>query len=386
MFLDLLPELQEQVITYCSVRDLKNLSRTSWTCNKLMEPHLLHTVRIPDTVLAEGRGFLRTWKLKKKLTSRLQRTKVLRIAPQHHITKTVWKAVCSLHHLQEVDMSYSDRELNVFMGSLCDGLPSLKSMNLTKTTITYDGCCHLTKLKSLEKLSLGQCEGIDNATVASLSQVASLKYLDVSSCSNIVDVPFVDAKRVVGWEHLVLTDTNVADQVMASLASATRLKTLDVSRCHITDHGIAAISHLHSLRELDVSGCRVGDRACSHVSKLKELQVLNMNGCNVSNEGCSMMRNLSNLTQLHLSNTSITDVSLTYIASHFIKLRILNVSYCNVTDEVVPIIRTMCLLKELNVEGCYRLSNACLNHFRNKFTLKILNLYGCQVTVPYVCM
>ena len=78
MFLDLLPEVQDIVVSYCTVEDLRNMALLNREYNYLLNEHLSHTVRITEAML-ERKDFLTDRRLH-EMRLRLESTKVLRIS------------------------------------------------------------------------------------------------------------------------------------------------------------------------------------------------------------------------------------------------------------------------------------------------------------------
>ena len=99
MFLSLLPEIQEHILSYSCIVDLKNLAVTSSQCYHVLKEYLSHTVRVTEDILGRNK-FLTDRKLKKML-NKLSHTKVLHVsAYRHGLPKPFYMSISRLDQLQ----------------------------------------------------------------------------------------------------------------------------------------------------------------------------------------------------------------------------------------------------------------------------------------------
>ena len=80
MLLQLLPEVREEIFSYCSLDDLKNISLTSRTNRQAFTPRLFQHVAIPPFDLPHANcGFFETRRRGKQISRLLRNTETLRI-------------------------------------------------------------------------------------------------------------------------------------------------------------------------------------------------------------------------------------------------------------------------------------------------------------------
>ena len=129
MFLHLLPEIQKIVLSYCSVESLKNLALMNTECMEILREYLMHTVRITEEMLDKS-DFLTSRRLE-EMRKKLKSTKVLRISIYRRCTPDIfYKTIAKLNHLEELDLCRSTNVIDYNVSSLCEGLQSLKILNL----------------------------------------------------------------------------------------------------------------------------------------------------------------------------------------------------------------------------------------------------------------
>jgi len=103
-------------------------------------------------------------------------------------------------------------------------LTFLGMLNISKTNISDYGISHLTQLKTLFSLSVFGCEGVTDFGLLCISEIATLKYLDVGGT--------------------LLTCCNITDDAVQHVKKMGTLKVVNVCFTRITDERLADIKHL----------------------------------------------------------------------------------------------------------------------------------------------
>jgi internalin A len=211
------------------------------------------------------------------------------------ITDEGLASIASVTHLERLSLprQITDAKLREL-----SGLTSLRSINLNRSKITDKGLAILAKLPHLESLNVGGTR-ITDAGAKILGTMSSLKQLDISETA-ITDRGIQQVARCSNLESLYL-NRHLTDAGIASVASLTKLKILDVSGSQITDAGMVALKKLSRLKELALSGTRVGDAGMRSVAPLSDLRVLELSDTQVSSQGMADVGHLSRLETLSVS-------------------------------------------------------------------------------------
>ena len=185
------------------------------------------------------------------------------------------------HSLTAVDVSHAKLVTDVGLSSLSHGCPKLKTLNCHGIFMLSDprlsGPKKGAKLEAwqsmigiaalacncpvLEELDLSGCFRLNVAFHQYVSEIKSLKRLNISGCNQVVSDSLESlAKGCILLEEIVLTDCGKGVNSKAMTAFSTycsNLRVIVVSRCPSINGGaIKAISNCSKLEKLDVSGCR----------------------------------------------------------------------------------------------------------------------------------
>lgn len=227
------------------------------------------------------------------------------------------------------------------------GLP-LTDLNLSCClTLTDTGLQHLIRL-SLATLNLNWCSLLSDNGLRHLANMPLTK-LSLSHCTNITNG---------GLQHLTLMP----------------LTTLSLSGCYcITDEGLQTLTNL-PLTNLDVSGClRLLDISLSRF----RLKSLDISKCFLTDAGLqSLSQSSPALTSLSVSHCQgITDAGLSTLAQ--LPLTLLHLSSCpTVTDVGIRALSAM-PLTDLSVSACGQLTNQALFYLAALPLIK-LNISCCH--------
>ncbi|MCY4535957.1 MAG: hypothetical protein OXB91_11380, partial [Bryobacterales bacterium] len=146
----------------------------------------------------------------------------------------------------------------------------------------------LAGMESLESLHLSHhfmsvFKGIrvfDHA-IEKITALQQLRSLQLKS-TRVTGAHFEAFKNL---ERLDLTQTDVNDDGLASIAQLPRLKTLRLRSTRVTDSGLAALARLPGLVELDLADLELSDHGVAHLAGLDGLRTLNLRGASISDAG-----------------------------------------------------------------------------------------------------
>lgn len=306
MLLDLFEHIQEHIVSYCSVTDLKQLSLTSSACYNLVQQQLYHTQRISPEVLKES--------LTDEKLNILQRARVLRFTSTQRFklpcrSYEFLAQLTNLRHLELLNCTILDWKLAI----ICNGLRSLKVLHVSYCNITDKGVEHLKQLTLLEELYLGS----SRITVEGLKHIpalVNLVKLDLSYGSGVDDACF---------EHIALL---------------MKLEVLVLHQC-VNVTSLSRISTIQTLKFLDLSDCRQLSQLdeaifseCTPFSRLESLILTNCNGMFVGTDiavGVAQIASngsLRNLRRLDISSFPIDDATFLSIIRHLPNLKHLRIS------------------------------------------------------------
>ena len=189
-------------------------------------------------------------------------------------------------------------------------LPSLRTLRLAGADVRDSGVAQLTSLPHLTHLSLHACQHVTPLSAAPLAVLHELTCLDLTQLPHITDAMIgVLATSLPLLSTLFLSRCPLLTSVsLHAIAAALRcIASLAVSWCALmSDDGLCALSSLPCLSSLCVSRLpRLTDRSLLSLSRCGALRVLDVSGCQ-----------------------SITDVGLGYVGRGCRELRELNVSGC----------------------------------------------------------
>ncbi|KAJ4786862.1 F-box family protein [Rhynchospora pubera] len=252
--------------------------------------------------------------------------------------------------------------------SLSNSCISLKELSLSKCPgVTDEGISVImAKHKDLVKLDVTCCRYITDESLSAItSSCTSLVSLRMESCTKLSSEGF----RLIGQhcpklEELDLTDNDLDDEGLRSLASCHNLVSLKIGIClRITDNGLIPVGQsCPRLQELDLyraigitdkgvsaiaDGCphleminmayctNISDESLKFLSKCSKLCILEIRGClQVSSVGISAIAaGCRLLSKLDVKKCcEVNDAAMFSLARYSHNLCQIHLSYCSVTD------------------------------------------------------
>ena len=158
-----------------------------------------------------------------------------------------------------------------------------------------------------------------------------------------------------GLTELGLNFTKITDDALRSISTLALLQTLDLSSCHeVSDVGFGQLGVMSELRKLILSSTSIGCSAMEQFSPLINLESLYLTSCeHVDDSALKHVGNLLNLRNLFLSSCrKITGVGLTHLRL-LRNLQRLKLHYCwDVTDIGLRALGELVKLEELDLGNC----------------------------------
>jgi len=205
-----------------------------------------------------------------------------------------------LHALKELGLRGSqvtDKTLAVLKD-----LKQLERLDLRGTRVTDQG---VKMLKGLPLIELQLNSGVSDAGILAVASQGRLKQLELSE-TQVADRILAGLPPKFRLQTLFL-GPNTTDKGLESLSRLPSLQRLDLTRAHITDAGAAAISRLQNLEELALSETPVSDAFLDAIVSLKRLRYLEISGTQISEAGLQRLAELPALQVISFSAQSKVD-------------------------------------------------------------------------------
>ncbi|HEY9712997.1 MAG TPA: protein kinase [Chroococcales cyanobacterium] len=209
--------------------------------------------------------------------------------------------------------------------------PELQKAILSNNPIKGPGLKYLSNLQ-LKELILAHTE-IDDQAMPYITKIKSLEWLS-------------------------LNNTAITDDALARLHLLPHLNQLHVDHCNITDRGIDYIvKQAPKLEYLSLSyNSSLSDRALAKLAQLKYLKMLILNGDRVSDDTAILLANSLKLNRFELGDTGITDKTLAAFSGK--DFTFLSLYHTRITDAGVLKLANCELLHTVQVRRCPRVSRA----------------------------
>ena len=135
--------------------------------------------------------------------------------------------------------------------SVFEGMPNLKSLYFYGNFV-FNDLTPISRLKNLERLSIGNYRGADLSTLSALRNLTSLTLLNWGHNATVDISPLTAHTNLT---ELYIYECTIED--LTPLAGLTKLERLYLMYCGLDD--IAALKELTSLRELNIGGNAIYD-------------------------------------------------------------------------------------------------------------------------------
>ena len=239
------------------------------------------------------------------------------------------------------------------VAELKEGLDAIKSLDLSRSSVSDDGMKVLTAFPKLAELNLSETR-ISNAGLASVAEVKSLRSITLVRLRGVDDSGIKNLAPLKDLESLTVSVCSVTDGILPSLAEFEGLQVLNLAGnpdIYGKDFKVLlAKGAFRNLRELIVTGSKFGFYGLEQMNKLPQLEVLRAGSCELLGPAISGLDGCDGLRVLDLSGNSLQDANMQGV-SRLKKLEELRLARLNLTDKCLDSIKTMRNLKVLDLNG-----------------------------------
>ena len=259
------------------------------------------------------------------------------------ITTTGLKNLTKLRSLEILTLPayVTDRNL-----ALVGQMTSLKALYLVESRATDEGLAHLVGLTSLEELALTG-KRMNGSGLVHLGKLPSLYYLMLNG-NNFADLGLSALKNVPSLNTLCCRDVAVSDRGLRDLAGHPTLENLAVLRGKLTDRGLVYLKSMPCLKKLDIyNESKVTDDGMAHLAGIRTLEYLDLPY--ITDKGIETVANLKNLKTLNIGggpSSNVTDAALRNL-SKVKSLENLVIPGTNITDAGMEYLARLTNLKTL---------------------------------------
>jgi serine/threonine protein kinase len=161
---------------------------------------------------------------------------------------------------------------------------------------------HITHLKSLAALHLGQAQNLTDKACQSIDQLPNLRYLSISRSQ----ISSAGILRIKALNHLIvfrIKGFKNVEGVLERLAVSGGLQELGLESCSLSSRNLRQIASLRELRHLSIGGNQsLIDADLASLARLKHLRVLEIQSCSNLTPGVMEYLKQLPLTELSLNS------------------------------------------------------------------------------------
>ena len=265
-------------------------------------------------------------------------------------------------------------------------LTGLRVLELYRTRTTTEGMKHITKMQSLEWLTLPQ--GLTNKSLSYIAQLKSLKGLSFKE-NRVTNAGLKRyLLRLTNLEELVLNGEKINDAGLVCLKDLPKLRCLSLRSGNFTDAGLVYLRDIPTLKILDISWLPITDTGVHHLSGHSGLENLSLYETGVTDRGLVYLKTMPSLRKLDIGkrnidrqNPAITDAGMVHLAQ-INSLEYLDLPNYGITDKGLAPISNLKNLKHLWVCGSDNspLTDTALQHASKLRALEFLLIAGTGFT------
>lgn len=284
-------------------------------------------------------------------------------------TPTFLTSLAGAKKLTGLNVSNSNKLDDASLAALKD-LGTLKELNLQGIKkITDAGLVHLASLKNLTALDLRET-GVTGAGLVHLKGLANLAQLNLDNCK-LKDADLAHLAGLTKMQQLRLSFTDISDAGLVHLQKLTDLKKLELqANQKIRDPGMVNLKGLTNLEDLDLWSTDVGDAGLANIAELTKLKRLKIDSTKVSDAGFVHLAKLTNLEDLDLNSLFNVKGSGLKILKDLPKVTHLNLRSTSIDDAGMENIKEVKQLRHLELP--INLTDAGLVHVAALPELEIL--------------
>lgn len=361
--LDLYPNLKELFVHYC--REI-----TSKSFNKIAKLQNLEKLELDETESSTyiARKSFNDADMQK--VSQLKKLKSLSIKGYYDVTD---EGLESIHELKELrSLELPNRKIDKITIQKITQLKHLNALYLPNCELTNEELKLISEMEQLESLEFKSTKTISSEGFKSLSNLKSLKTLNVSGYY-LPNSALETISKLKNLNSLKLEDHSISHDEFEKIARLENLitltfmnYTLDPNLCFQT---IAKLDHLQNL-EIKMHNITEG---CLEKIKHLDLKFLSLYGLDMLNY--DVFTSFRNLEKLDLALSDLTDEALDKILELH-HLHSLNISGSKkITDKGLKKIRALKKLKKVNLNYCKKITHLTLKNLTQLEDLQSLELF-----------
>ncbi len=265
------------------------------------------------------------------------------------------------------------------IGSLFAGTDAFTNMDLNGSSVTDAGLKHLAKLTNLESIGLAGTK-VTNAGLSSAT-LDLLKLVSINLAGCTVTLPMMETlSKLETLEVLSLENAKVGDAELPPLANLARLKDLNLNYCPITDNGFRILGTLKNLEILKVANTGINGSGMQFMKRKKTgagLRILDAKKTRFGEQGLQFLKGVETLEELDIGQAEVTDQTLALQLKGVPHLMKMSLSFNNISDNGTQVLGTIKSLEELYLSNCQRIGDKTLFFLKNNNQLRILDVNAC---------
>ncbi|KAF8006055.1 hypothetical protein BT93_K0370 [Corymbia citriodora subsp. variegata] len=264
--------------------------------------------------------------------------------------------------LKALDLSSCQNITQVGLSSITNGAGCLQHLTLAYgSPVTFALAASLKRLSMLESIKLDGCLVTTSGLKALGNCCLSLTGLSLSKCSGVTDeaLSFLVTKHKQLKRLDITCCRKITDVSIAHITSSCpALTSLKMESCTLVPKEAFVLigQRCHALEELDLTDNEVDDEGLKSIARCSKLSNLKLGIClNITDEGLSHIgKSCSKLVELDLYRSAgITGLGILEVARGCPGLATVNVSYCSdITDASLMSLSKCRRLNTLEIRGC----------------------------------
>ena len=218
------------------------------------------------------------------------------------ISETMLRRMAGLSKLRR--LSFTKLSAPAFAG--LGDLNQLEGLMIEQTEVTDDALQVLGNLTQLKSLQLGD-KYLTDRDLAFLKPLHDLTWLRLNGKSKgLHGSGFGVLSPLTHLTSLDLDGSGIEDETMAPIGKLVALEDLDLSRTWITGKGLASLASLSRLKKLQLNGCgRLQSSSLEVLAKIPHLEVLLLNDYPLDNHAIESLKKLTSLRQLYVDTSGV---------------------------------------------------------------------------------
>lgn len=246
----------------------------------------------------------------------------------------------------------------------------------------------LGALSTIQHLNLSGCTNLVGTSFIHVRNMKQLKTIFLEGCTNVplMDRCLVAISKLDSLEHISLQGSlNVTDEGIKHLGFSRSLRVLRLDDCdNIDGSGFSSWNTMNSLEIVSLQGCSSmnDDGIGQLVTKIPSLQELNIKQCRLLSDTSIkyITSSLGNLKKLYIqASLGITDTGVSLIAQHLTSLTHLSIQFCwKFGDESGVKLACMRNLKHLDLLYSWKITDVTLLALSTNPSIVDLNIFGCH--------